>query len=52
MENVTAYIDDILVHSEDFESHIETLTNVFNRLEKAGLKLKADKCRFLENKCI
>ncbi|CAK5104917.1 unnamed protein product [Meloidogyne enterolobii] len=52
MENVTAYIDDILVHSEDFESHIETLTNVFNRLEKAGLKLKADKCRFLENNCI
>nr|CAD2195887.1 unnamed protein product [Meloidogyne enterolobii] len=52
LENVTAYIDDILVHSEDFESHIETLNDVFNRLEKAGLKLKAEKCKFLENKCI
>ena len=52
MENVTAYIDDMLVHSEDFESHIEALNNVFNRLEKAGSKLKGKKCKFFESKCI
>uniref|UniRef100_A0A1I8BC51 RNA-directed DNA polymerase n=1 Tax=Meloidogyne hapla TaxID=6305 RepID=A0A1I8BC51_MELHA len=52
MDNVTAYIDDILVHSDNFESHIETLKDVFNRLDKAGLKLKGEKCKFLETNCI
>ena len=45
-----AYIDDILVYSETYEDHIRHLSEVFLRLEKANLKLKASKCEFLKDK--
>ena len=40
------YIDDILVIGHTFEEHLKHLQKVFDRLKKAGLKLKAEKCRF------
>ena len=43
-----AYIDDVLVSSPDFESHLAHLQKVFDRLRKAGLRLKTKKCRFLK----
>ena len=39
------YIDDILVIGETFESHLANLREVLSRLQAAGLKLKAAKCR-------
>ena len=42
------YIDDVLVSSPDFESHLAHLQEVFNRLRKAELRLKTKKCRFLK----
>ena len=42
------YIDDVLVSSPDFESHLTHLQEVFDRLRKAGLRLKTKKCRFLK----
>ena len=42
------YIDDVLVSSPDFESHLAHLQEVFNRLRKVGLRLKTKKCRFLK----
>ena len=40
------YIDDILVFSKTFEEHLKNLDEIFQRLEKANIKLKAEKCRF------
>nr|CAD2193912.1 unnamed protein product [Meloidogyne enterolobii] len=51
IHNVTAYIDDILIHTNDFESHMKTLEIVLDRLNKNGFKLKGEKCEFLQNKC-
>ena len=40
------YIDDILVFSKDFESHLEHLNLVLGRLRAANLTIKAKKCLF------
>ena len=42
---VTTYIDDILVHSKDTETHSHHLRRVFQRLADAGLTLRGKKCR-------
>ena len=41
-----AYIDDVLVHSLDHDSHLIHLETVFSRLRDAKLKLKIKKCHF------
>ena len=43
-ESVMVYLDDIVVFSPTFESHIQRLQQVFERLRQAGLKLKGSKC--------
>ena len=40
------YIDDIIVWSKDFDSHMLHLQQIFDRLEQANLTLKASKCQF------
>uniref|UniRef100_A0A1I8BFD6 RNA-directed DNA polymerase n=1 Tax=Meloidogyne hapla TaxID=6305 RepID=A0A1I8BFD6_MELHA len=52
VKNVSLYIDDILVHTNGFEEHIEILEQVFSRLKENGLKLKGEKCKFFMRKCI
>ena len=42
-----SYLDDIIVYSKDFESHLQHLDDVLMRIERAGLKLKCSKCQFL-----
>ena len=46
MPNVFVYLDDILVYSKTKKEHLETLEELFNRLNAAGLTLALDKCRF------
>ena len=38
------YLDYIVIFSKDPASHLERLEAVFQKLEKAGLKLKTSKC--------
>ena len=42
------YLDDILVHSPDMETHLEHLRSLFVKLREADLKLKEVKCNFLK----
>ena len=41
-----AYIDDVLVYSENHEDHLQHLDNVLKKLIDAGLKCKLRKCEF------
>jgi transposase InsO family protein len=47
-QTLLLFLDDILVYSTDFESHIQRLELVFQRLWQHGLKVKPAKCRFLQ----
>lgn len=47
-EQCLIYIDDIIVFSASFPEHLERLTNVFLKLQDAGLKLKTEKCNFAQ----
>lgn len=40
------YLDDILIYSETFESHLEHLDRVLSKLREAGMTLRWDKCHF------
>ena len=42
------YLDDILIYSPDIKTHLKHLRLVFERLCKADLKLKLEKCSFLK----
>ena len=44
------YLDDIIVFSESFEDAIRRLSAVFDRLRKAGLKLKPSKCHLFQKR--
>ena len=43
------YLDDVIVISPDFDSHLQRLEEVFSRLQDAGLKLKPTKCELLQD---
>lgn len=38
------YLDDIIIFSKSFETHLKQLGEVFQRLKNVGLKLKPSKC--------
>ena len=44
------YLDDIIVFSDNPKDHLRRLKGVFDKLEKAGLKLKPKKCKFFKTK--
>lgn len=43
-DSLLVYLDDIIVYSPDFVTHLKHLGEVFERLWKHGLKLRPDKC--------
>ena len=44
------YLDDIIIYSTDAASHLERLEVAFQKLAKAGLKLKPSKCEFFKKR--
>ena len=42
------YFDDVIVYGRNHQEHMDRLGEVFNRLAKAGLKLKPSKCDLLQ----
>ena len=41
-----AYLDDIVIFSNNEVEHLQHLETVFKRLQEAGLKLKESKCDY------
>ncbi|XP_049897830.1 uncharacterized protein LOC126388653 [Epinephelus moara] len=48
-ESLLVYLDDIIIYSPDFSSHLQHLDEVFKKLWQHGLKLRLDKCKLLQH---
>ena len=48
----TAYIDDILIYSDDLNKHRKHVELVLQALRDAGLQLDIDKCEFHKTKVL
>lgn len=48
LRDCLVFLDDILIFSKTFTEHLDSLTAVYERLEKHCLKLKAKKCELLK----
>lgn len=46
VKECAAYLDDLVIYSCDWSSHIATLKTVFECLEEASLTLNLAKCEF------
>ena len=44
------YVDDIIIFSDDFESHLKDLDRVFSLLNSYNWKIKLSKCQFAQDK--
>ena len=42
------YLDDVLIHSPDIETHLKYIRILFQRLREADLKLKDSKCNYFK----
>ena len=43
-QNIDHYIDDCLVHTDDWSQHLKTLRNFFQRVREANLTMRPSKC--------
>jgi len=50
--SLLVYIDDILIFSPTFESHLKDVETVFDRLAEANLQLKPTKCNFFQKELV
>ena len=49
IDGVFVYLDDILITGSTEEAHLKTLDEVLARLDRAGLRVKRNKCEFLRS---
>lgn len=47
--HVICYIDDILVTGRDNDEHLNNLSKVLSRLQKFGIRVKKEKCYFMQS---
>lgn len=45
------YLDDIMIHIQSWNEHLEQVTEVLDRLSRAGWTLKVSKCVFRTDEC-
>ena len=45
-KHVMVFLDDLNIFSKTFDEHLQHLEDVFQRIEKAGLRINPDKCHF------
>ena len=50
LDFMVAYLDDILMNSQNVEQHMEHVHHVFSRIQVYGFKLKESKCDFFMEK--
>jgi len=43
--NLESYVDDVLVHTENWSKHMEILRDFFERVKKPNLYLRPSKCK-------
>ena len=44
--NAEGFVDDTIIHSKDYTTHLSHLDRTLSALSKAGIQLRADKCKF------
>ena len=47
-QTLLLYLDDVIIFSKDFESHLERLAEVCQRFRSAQLKLRPEKCHLFQ----
>ena len=45
------YADDVLLYSNSFDTHKQHISNVFDKLRMARLRLRPEKCKFGQSSC-
>ena len=48
VNNVSFYVDDIIVYNDTFEEHMKTHEKVLCIIKKATIKLRPTKCHFIK----
>ena len=51
-KTVVVYLDDIIIFSKNFDTHLKDIRVVFEKLKVAGLKLNLKKCSFFQQEVI
>ena len=46
MNNLDSYIDDLIIHTNDWQAHLQVLGELLRRLREEGLTVKPSKCVF------
>lgn len=49
LDQVTCFLDDILITASSKDEHIKRLDEVLSRLERYGIRVKLSKCRFMQS---
>ncbi len=49
---IAVYLDDILVSGRTYKEARENLVTVMGRLQTAGLRLRLEKCTFMQKSCV
>uniref|UniRef100_A0A914DCM8 RNA-directed DNA polymerase n=1 Tax=Acrobeloides nanus TaxID=290746 RepID=A0A914DCM8_9BILA len=50
LSGVAAYLDDVIITGRNRQEHLENLSKVLSRFEQFGLRLRREKCSFLQPK--